>query len=97
MNMRSLIPVGVVLLASAVLAACSGGPAPDPVPAGPASSNLPPASASASTQGLVAYTATLAASADDTAQAIDLSRYTLPTDGVDTAVAIATPNDGRGQ
>jgi hypothetical protein len=96
MKTRHFLLACVAGLTATVLAACSGSPGSDPAPVDDGQGNLPPASASATTQGLVAYTASLAASANDDGQPVNLSLYALPPDPSDTAVPVATPNDGPG-
>ncbi len=75
--------------ASLALAACGGGSDNDP----PANPNAPPASASASSQGFIAYIASLANGMFDNDEPKDLSQFTLPTDNVDNQPPAATPID----
>ncbi len=80
----------LALAAGTLLAACGGGgdapPAQDP--------NVPPASAGASSQGFLAYIASLAGGMFDTAAPIDLSMFSAPTDDTEAQAPVATPIDG---
>jgi hypothetical protein len=53
----------------------------------------PPASASESTEGFLAYVAALAERMIDESEPFDLSGFTLPTDDADTREPIATDID----
>jgi hypothetical protein len=88
-----MIRLGVAAaLTAGVLAGCGGGGRNDPrTPED--GGNLPPASASASTDGMVAYTALQAKTRRDTADGVDLSAYALPDDATDALAPVATPND----
>lgn len=76
---------------SLLLAACGGGggdaqPGQDP--------NVPPASAGASSQGFLAYIASLAGAMFDNAPPIDLSQFSAPTDDTESQPPVATSIDG---
>jgi hypothetical protein len=96
MNTRTIQFAAAAWLAAGALAGCGGGGGGDEAQAPDAGGNVAPANASASTDGLVAYVTLLTKSTSDVDAAVDLSQFTLPSDGSDTAVAVATPNDGLG-
>ena len=89
MNHRLLISS---LAAASLLAACGGGSSTEaPVVVAPVI-NTPPPSASASIAGLVSFTvAQTALSAD--AELVVLDDFVLPSDAMDSAVPVPTPND----
>lgn len=80
----------LALAAGALLAACGGGgsdapPAQDP--------NAPPASAGASSQGFLAYIASLAGGMFDNSEPIDVSQFSAPTDDTEAQAPVATAID----
>jgi uncharacterized lipoprotein YbaY len=79
------------LAAVSLLAACGGGSSTEAPVAGPVI-NTPPPSASASITGLVSFTVTQAALSAD-AELVVLDDYVLPSDAMDSAVPVPTPND----
>jgi hypothetical protein len=84
------------LSASLLLAACGGGSYNDGgiiTSPTPPVINTPPATAGASTAGLVSFTADQTALSADTATPVVLDDFVLPADAMDATVAIATPND----
>lgn len=84
----------VAAAATLALAGCFGGGGDDDDDnnAG-AGSNTPPASASASTDGFLAFIVSLAGGMFDNAEPFDLSNFTLPTDNADNREPIPTPVD----
>lgn len=84
---------GLLLAAatSLVLAACGGGGGGNGNAGGDA--NVPPASASASTTGFLAYIASLANGMFDSAEPVDVTMFTLPGDNADTLEPVATAID----
>lgn len=94
-SLQSTRSLALGLLAAALLSACGGSSDADaPVtPVMPVADNKPPASAAASTSGLVSYTSAQTALSADTTAVVELDDFVLPSDAMDSAVAIATPND----
>ena len=87
--------LGLGLLAAVLLSACGGGSDIDTptTPVMPVADNKPPASAAASTSGLVSYTSTQTTLSAETAVVVELDDFVLPSDAMDSTLAIATPND----
>jgi len=85
--------VGTAVALSLSLAACGGGGGGSGGAAGNGS-NTPPDSASASSQGFLAYIVSLANDMLDSAEPIDVSDFAPPTDGNETSEPAATPIDG---
>jgi ABC-type glycerol-3-phosphate transport system substrate-binding protein len=80
-------------LLGTLLTACGGGsdnPAP---PSTAVDTTHPPASASASTDGQVAYVASLSATTSETGDPVILDDYTPPMDTSETAPPVATSAD----
>jgi hypothetical protein len=77
--------------ASLALAGCGGGG--DDAPPAAEDPNAPPASASANSQGFLAFIASLSNRMLDHAEPFDLSRFTLPGDNADAAPPAATSID----
>ena len=90
MNNRLLISS---LAAASLLAACGGGSSytEPPVVVAPVI-NTPPPAATASIAGLVSYTAAQTALSAD-AEVVVLDDFVLPSDAMDSAVPVPTPND----
>ena len=89
MNQRLLISS---LAAACLLAACGGGSSTESLVVVAPVLNTPPPTASASIAGLVSFTAAqtaLSANAD----VVVLDDYVLPSDAMDSTVAVPTPND----
>ncbi|RZI85459.1 MAG: hypothetical protein EOP38_04995 [Rubrivivax sp.] len=81
----------LAVVLSGLLTACGGGD--DAPPPTAVDHTVPPTSASASTDGQVAYVASLAAAPSETADPVILDNYTPPTDDADTAPPVATSAD----
>ena len=79
-------------LAGLALAGCGGGGDGDGDE--PGGDNAPPASASRSSDGFIAYIASLADRPFDAAEPIDLERFTPPPDDADGEEPRPTPVDG---
>ncbi len=75
------------------LAACGGGGG-GASSGGGSGSNTPPDSASTSSQGFLAYIASLADGMFDSAEPVDVSDFVPPTDGNETSEPAATAIDG---
>lgn len=91
--MRTKRPLQATALALAVgltLAGCGGGGGSAAAPQDP---TAPPASAGASSQGFLAYIASLAGGMFDTAEPINLSLFTAPTDNTEAQAPVATSID----
>ena len=80
-------------LAGLVLAGCGGGGGGDDDD-GAGGGNAPPASASRSSDGFIAYVASLTDRLFDAAEPIDLERFTPPPDDADDEEPKPTPVDG---
>lgn len=82
---------GLLLAAAAslALAACGGGGGGNAA----VDANVPPASASASSTGFLAYIASLANGMFDAAEPVDVSMFTLPGDNADGLEPRATAID----
>ena len=89
MNHRLLIASS---FATCLLAACGGGSYTEPPVVTMPTINTPPATATASIAGLVSFTAAQTALSAD-AELVVLDDYVLPSDAMDSAVAVSTPND----
>ena len=92
MNNRLLI---AGLSAASLLAACGGGSYNEsPIVVTPplVVINTPPPAATASIAGLVSFTAAQTALSAD-AELVVLDDYVLPSDAMDSTVAVSTPND----
>ena len=89
MNIRKIQVAASMAVLAGMLTGC-GGRVDDTMPP---PDNMPPASASASTDGFVAYAVKLTAASGDGSDVVDLSAFSLPSDGSDTAALVATPND----
>lgn len=75
--------------ASLALAACGGGGGGNAA----VDANVPPASASASSAGFLAYIASLANRMFDSAEPVDVSMFTLPSDNADSLPPVPTAID----
>ena len=82
----------LALAAGLALAACGGGNDYNPPPA-PVDNSVPPASASSSWQGFTAYIASLMSLSSETAEPVNLSAFSAPTDDADSAPPVATSAD----
>ncbi len=68
------------LALATTLASCGGNDNGGPPPVTPPVSNTPPASASASVLGFIAYVKTIVASSSDSGAPVDLTGFVAPTD-----------------
>lgn len=68
------------LALATTLASCGGNDNGGPAPVTPPVSNTPPASASASVLGFIAYVKTIVASSSDSGAPVDLMGFVAPTD-----------------
>lgn len=91
MKIHRLRALLAATLAGLLLAGCFGGGGDDDDEGG---DDAPPASASRSSEGFLAYIASLADGMFDTAEPLDLERFSAPTDDVDDQEPRATPVDG---
>lgn len=82
--------VALATMASVSLAACFGGGDDDPVAV---DNSVPPASASASSQGFLDYIAGIPALMIDGAEPVDLSAFSPPTENDDTKEPARTSID----
>ena len=89
MNNRLLISS---LAAASLLAACGGGSYSEPPVVVAPVINTPPPAATASIAGLVSFTAAQTALSAE-AEVVVLDDFVLPSDAMDSAVAVPTPND----
>ena len=82
---RSLSPIrlGAAIAVTVLLASCGGSddgtPAPVTPPTTPVSSNTPPASASATSDGFIAYLKTIVPTKPDTTDPLDVATFVAPT------------------
>ncbi len=81
----------VLAAAALALGACGGNN--DSPPAPPADNSVPPASAGSSFQGFIAYIASLAGVAYDSAEPADMTAFNGPTDNADAEEPAATSAD----
>ncbi|MEO8938000.1 MAG: hypothetical protein ABI277_00045 [Burkholderiaceae bacterium] len=75
--------VGLTIAALALvttLASCGGSDNGTPAPVTPVASDTPPASASASTLGFIAFLKTVVVTMPETTQPLDLTNFVAPTD-----------------
>ena len=80
------------LAAACLLAACGGGDGSSEAPVVTPVINTPPPAATASIAGLVSFTVAQAALSADV-DVVVLDDYVLPSDAMDSAVPVPTPND----
>lgn len=81
-------------LTGLLLAGCGGGGGGGDDDAAAGGGNAPPASASRSSDGFIAYIASLADRRSDAAEPIDLQRFTPPPDDAGNQEPGPTPADG---